>query len=322
MDCRFGIIGAGRIVSKFCEAVALNSNAKVVAVSSKSLERAKQSAKENNIEHYYDSYEEMLKRDDIDVVYICTTNNYHFENIKLAIKYKKHVLCEKCMVATKNEAETLFDLARENNIFLMEAMWSRFLPSTQKVRDWVKQGRIGNLQMASASVGFCADKSPDNRYYGPQLGGGTFYDIGVYAIEIICFMIGEEVRQVNSTVTFADTGVDESANISLRFDKCIANLQCSFAANLKGDAFIYGDKGCIRIPSFVGGGTIYLLDNDGKEIDAFTQPEVNGFTYEIEEVVRCLTQGKLTSDIMPAKDTIRCAEIFEICLEQNKQYRM
>lgn len=311
---RFGIIGAAQIANKFCNAVSYIDHAEVVAVSSKDLERAKIFAEKNHLPAYYDSYDEMLSRDDIDAVYIATTHNFHYENLLDCIRHGKHALCEKCMVLTKEQAETVFTLAKTKNLFVMEAMWSRFLPNIQKVRQWIQEGRIGKMELASASIGFVAEKNPENRLYNPDLAGGALYDVGVYAIEVMSYLINQEIRQVQSTLLYADTGVDSVDNITLVFDGCIANLQSSISNKLPGDAYLYGSDGYIKISGFHVGGDCHLYDPDNKIVQEFHEKPVNGFIYEIEEVINCVRSGKLESDVVPHKDTIRCAEIFDHCL--------
>ncbi|MHC1693764.1 MAG: Gfo/Idh/MocA family protein [Eubacteriales bacterium] len=311
---RFGIIGAGRIAVRFCDAVNRLENVEVTAVSSKDAERARDFAEKNGVPSFYGSYEQMLSREDIDAVYIATTHNFHHENILSCIEHGKHVLCEKCMVLTKAQAEDVFSRARQKGIFVMEAMWSRFLPSVQKVLEWVKDGRVGEIGLVSSCLGFVADKNTASRYNDPALAGGALYDMCVYAIEVVSYLVGKEISGVKSSMLYSDRGVDMVNNVTLEFEGCIANLQCSFLHSLSGETVLYGKKGCIKLPSFFSGTECYMYDNGGQLIESFSAEVDNGFTYEIEETVRCVRTGKLESEVMPHRDTIRCAEIFEICL--------
>ena len=316
---RFGIIGAGRISNKFCDAVRHIEGAEVVAVSSKDFDRAKDFAEKNQVSFYYDSYDTMLSREDIDAVYIATTHNFHYENLLACIEHGKHVLCEKCMVLTKKQAETVFALAEEKNLFVMEAMWSCFLPHIKKVRQWIQEERIGKITLANAVIGFIGEKDPHNRLYNPDLAGGALYDIGVYAIEIMSYLIHKDIRNVKSTLLFANTGVDTHDNITLSFDDCIANLQSSISVKVEEQACLYGTKGYIKIPHFHNGEDCFLYGLDDKIIEEFHETPVNGFIYEIEEVIRCVRAGKRESDVVPHKDTIRCADIFDQCFSENKR---
>lgn len=314
---RFGIMGAGRIAEKFCDAVRRIDGVKVAAVASKSAERAQTFAARNGIASWHADYGEMLAREDIDAVYIATTHNFHYENILECLEYGKPVLCEKCMVLTKRQAEEVFARAREKKLFVMEAMWSRFLPTIRKARQWIEEGRIGRVTMANACLGWVAPQDTENRMFNPDLAGGALYDMGVYCIEIMSGLIGGGVRKVRSDIVFAETGVDKSDCITLEFDDCLASLQISIAAQIEECAYLYGTRGYIRIPAFHKGRGCFLYGPDGNLVEKFDDPTENGFVYEAEEVVRCVRAGRLESDVMPAEDTIRCAEIFDLCLAKD-----
>lgn len=315
---RFGVLGAGRIAEKFCDAIRRTGGAEVAAVASKSAERAESFAARNGLPSWYAGYGGMLARPDIDAVYIATTHNFHYENILECLEHGKPVLCEKCMVLTKEQAEDVFARAREKKLFVMEAMWSRFLPTIQKAKQWVGEGRIGRVTMASACLGWVAPEDAGNRMYSPDLAGGALYDMGVYCIEVMSYLLGGEIRKVRSDTIFADTGVDKSDCITLEFDDCLASLQVSIAAKIDECAFLYGTNGSIRIPAFHRGRGCFLYGPDGSLVEQFDDPTENGFVYEAEETVRCVRAGRLESGIMPAADTIRCAEIFDFCLAKRK----
>ena len=232
--CRFGIIGAGSIANHFCKAVEMLEDAEVVAVASSSEERAKAFAQANNIPESYGSYEEMLRNADINIVYIATTHNFHMDNIRLCFAYGKHVLCEKAMVLTAEDAREVFRMAKEKNLFCMEAMWTRFLPQYRKAKQWIEEGRIGKIQAATSVVGFKAHVGPEHRLVTPELAGGAMYDIGVYAIDPLAYLVGEKIEDsLGVWRKYPATGVDERATVILRFASCDAMIQCMFTANPK-----------------------------------------------------------------------------------------
>ena len=169
----FGIIGAGNIAHKFIEAVRMTKNADVTAVASKSLERARDWAEKEGLSQYYDSYETLLADPDIDIIYIATLSNAHYDNIKACLEAGKHVICEKPMTQTASQAQEVITLAREKQLFLMEGMWSRFLPKSLRVRRWIQEGRIGELHLMQANIGWKADKTYSKRLFYPELGGGS-----------------------------------------------------------------------------------------------------------------------------------------------------
>ncbi|MHC1748281.1 MAG: Gfo/Idh/MocA family protein [Cellulosilyticaceae bacterium] len=313
MTLKFGIIGAGNIAHKFCEAVKLVEGATVEGVASRTPGKAKSFAEENQVALSYDCYEALLENPNIDVVYIATTHNFHFENAMQCIAYKKHILCEKCFVLTQQQAEEVFEAAKKQQVFVMEAMWSRFLPAINKAKEWIVNGEIGAVEVANCMIGFKASNDMGNRIVNPELAGGAMYDIGVYAIEIMTYLIDQSIHEVQTMCTYAATGVDKVDNITLKFERCIANLQCVVTANCPNALYIYGTEGYIHIPNMHYTSECFLY-RENEDVEHFSKAHSNGFEYQIEEVVRCIQKGQLESNVMPHKDTIACARIFDQCL--------
>ena len=310
--CRFGIIGAGSIAAHFCKGVKLVEGAEVVAVASSSEERATAFAQANGVPQTYGSYEEMLRSADINVVYIATTHNFHMDNIRLCFEYGKHVLCEKAMVLTAADAREAFRLAKEKGLFCMEAMWTRFLHQYQKAKQWIEEGRIGKVQAATSVVGFKGQVPATHRLVAPELAGGAMYDIGVYAIEPLAYLVGEQIEDaVGVWRKYPETGVDERATVILRFASCDAMIQCMFTANPKEYTIITGSDGYNELPFSSGGHDAMLYDVKRNLVEHYRNEWTHGFVFEIEEVVRCIRDGRITSDIMPPEDTIACAEVFD-----------
>lgn len=311
---RFGIMGAGKIARKFADAVTQVEGAQVTAVASKSLERAKAFAQEEGVEHYYGSYEEMLTQGEVDAVYIATTMNFHYENILQCLEHGKHVMCEKCMVLTAQQAREVCALAKEKGLFLMECMWVLFLPKMQKVKEWIEGGKIGKLKMAQGTLGFHAPFDPQSRLYSPELGGGAMYDVGVYLIEVLGHFAKENLSQVQAQVYRGPTGVDEAVSFHLRYGDYLVNGQCSVSTVLPENAYFYGEEGYIELDWLHFGHRVRLYGNDRAVKEEYVQEDVNGFIYQVKEAVRCIEAGLLESDTVPHKMTIQCCEIFDQCL--------
>lgn len=306
---RFGIMGAGGIAAKFCDAVRRLKDGQVAAVASKSAERAKRFAGENGIKRYYGDYAEMLEREKPDAVYVATTNNFHFENVMLCLRYGVPVLCEKSMFMTMAEAEAAFGCAREKGIFLMEAMWSRFLPCVRKAREWVADGRIGTVQIASYIGGINAPA--DHRIFKPELGGGAMYDLTVYPIEILTYLVNQPLIDVQAEILRGDSGVDEANNLLLRFETCRATVQTTTHARIPSPCGLYGTKGYIRLEQTHRASAVHLYDGQFQLLERFESQVENGFEYEAAEVIRCVRQGLTESQVMPHRDTLECIRIFE-----------
>ncbi len=313
---KFGIIGAGGIAHSFYDALKVVEDTKLVAVASKSISRAREWIRQSGIEEnqvrVYGDYDEFLNDSDIDVVYIATTVNYHYENIKACLNAGKHVICEKAMVETYAQAEEVFKIAKEKNLFLMEAMWSRFAPRVEVIRKWIADGKIGTVELVQATIGFVAPKDPENRLYNKKLGGGALYDIGVYVIDMIPFFIGKNIIETDATVKWSDTGIDETIQLNMKLeDDIIVNTQISFDAKMPEDVYIYGNNGYLRIPKVHYGRDAYLYDNSDELIEYFEAEERPGFSYEIEEVKRCIEEEKIVSDIAGPDMTFVSSRIYD-----------
>lgn len=260
---RFAIMGAGGIAGKFCHAVSILNDCEVCAVSSKNRNRAEAFAGKFGIRKYYDSYEEMLEVEKPDCVYIAVTTNDHYRLSLLCVEKKVPVVCEKAMFQNTREAAEVFGMAKENGVFVMEAMWSRFLPAVRKVKEWVLGGRIGTIEISQFSIGFKAPKEKDNRYFSPALGGGAAKDITVYAYELTTFILNQEIEKMDVTAAWSDTGVDVNNHISITFDHALADLTASFMVNLEEKMVIYGENGKIVMPKPHFASECFLYDEKG-----------------------------------------------------------
>lgn len=312
---RFGIIGAGGIAHRFCDAVSRIEDVEVTAVSSKSLERAAAFAEEEQIPQHFDSYVQMLETTKPDAVYVATTHNFHPENVKLCLERGIPVLCEKPLVTNSADAKELCALAKQNKVLLMEAMWSRYLPQIRKAKEWIEGGKLGTLRLASCVVGFYGERNPDNRVFSKKLAGGALYDIGVYAIELMTYLIDQECQEVSVMVNPTLTGVDGSNLVAMKFETCNAALQTTVMASPYQHLTINGEQGYLMIPNSNVGDEAYLYQ-DGKLTEHFKSPYPNGFVWEIEDFVRCVQEGRLESETVPHSATLQCAEIFDLANAQ------
>lgn len=307
----FGIIGAGNIAHKFIEAVRMTKNADVTAVASKSLERARDWAEKEGLSRYYDSYETLLADPDIDIIYIATLSNAHYDNIKACLEAGKHVICEKPMTQTASQAQEMITLAREKQLFLMEGMWSRFLPKSLRVRRWIQEGRIGELHLMQANIGWKADKTYNKRLFYPELGGGSLYDIGIYPMELLPYYADQKITQMQFLKKDYSTGVDEVVSLNLQLERCIANIQCSFTTKMPEDAYLYGSDGYIHIPKIHFGNRARLYDLEDRLVEDFHEGLDNGFYYEVCEVISCIEKGQTESSICPLNMTYDNAKLFD-----------
>lgn len=310
---KWGIIGAGNISSTFATALNNMEHTELAAVASRDMTRAKEFAAKFNAKKVYDNYEDLAKDEEIDVIYIGTPHSEHVKNAEICIRHKKAVLCEKAFTTNAKETRYLMDLAKENNVFLMEAMWSKFLPTTLKVKEWIKEGRIGNILNIQASFGFRRDMAPTHRLLNPSLSGGALLDVGIYPITYAIHMMGKLPVHVSSNAKIGETGVDVQNSIIFQFDKGeLVTLNSAICAEVGKYAVIIGDKGKIDIPLFWSAKEAFLYNADGTLAESFKEEtEIRGYEYEAYEVNNCLREGKLESDINPLKDTLDIMEIMD-----------
>lgn len=313
---RFAIMGAGNIANKFCDAVSLIDHCEVAAIASKSLERAEQFAAKHAIEKAYDSYEKMLQETKVDCVYIAVTSQAHYELTMLCLNYRVPVLCEKAMFSNSRQAETVFRRANELGVFVMEAMWSRFLPTIQTVRQWMDEKRVGDIVLADTSIGFIAPKDRENRYFNPELGGGAAYDITVYAYELTTYFIDQELKDTSVQVLWGESGVDVTEQISLRYEHALVNLQASLMSSVDEVMILYGEQGKIVIPKPHFAKEAFLYGPRNELLEHYTDDTTqNGFVYEIIEAVECIKVGRIESQVVPHSLTLNCSRLFDRILE-------
>lgn len=295
---KWGIIAPGKIAHKLASDMQLVNDAKIVAVASRNLYRAKDFAKQYSIEQAYGSYTELANDPNVDVVYIASPHTGHFEHSLLCLNKKKHVLCEKPLAMNSKQLTKLIATAKANNCFLMEAFWTRFIPSFIECREIIESGDIGEIKYVQADFAFKAPVDHEKRLYNKSLGGGSLLDIGIYPVFIALNLLGKP-EKILSTAIIGDTGVDESCNILFNYPskKASANLFSSILTNSPIEATICGTKGEITIEScWHHSEQLTFCDEEGNKRAIKTELRGYGYVYEIEEVNKCLAQGKTESE--------------------------
>lgn len=310
---KWGIIGAGKISSKFATALNAMEGTELAAVASRDQNRAKEFADRFHINKTYTSYEELVKDPEIDVIYIGTPHTEHKANAALCITNKKAVLCEKPFTLNQKDTQALIDLAKEHDVFLMEAMWTKFLPATKVVKKWIQDKIIGDVRYFQVSFGYHSEFNSNSRLFNPDLGGGALLDVGIYPISYVTYLMDRLPDHVTSNAYLGKSNVDEINVIAMRFNEgTVADLNSAISADTGNDAVIICDKGKIVVPNFWMADSAQLYDEDGKLIDAFLLPfTANGYVYEAEEVNNCLREGRKESEVVPLKDTLNIMKIMD-----------
>jgi dihydrodiol dehydrogenase / D-xylose 1-dehydrogenase (NADP) len=300
---KFGVMGAGNIANKFCEA-AKGIGVNLYAVASRDIEKAEAFKNRNGIEKAYGSYTSMLEDPLVDCVYIATPHGLHYEHMMLALEHGKHILCEKAFTLNEKQAKVVLDKAHTKDCFVMEALWTRFLPAIRDVQALVLDGIIGDVIKVEANFGFKASKDDDSRLFAPHLGGGALLDIGIYPLTFADLFLGTP-QKIESTVVYYHTGVDLSSEITLSYPNATAHLKFSFDHNLPIESFIRGTNGYIHMPMFIGAEHALIYNQNGTLIKEIKHPhDVNGMEYEILEVIKCIANGRKESYIMPHEKTL------------------
>ncbi len=314
---RWGILGAGRIAEKFCTALNFFEGSQVYAVASRDANKAKAYAAKFNAATAYDNYEDLLKDENVDIIYIATPHTFHYEQTIACLRQKKAVLCEKPMALSYRKTEEMIHTAKENKVFLMEGMWTSCMPFIEKILSILNDDIIGKPQYISADFGFKAPVDLRGRLYRKRLGGGSMMDVGIYPVFLATLIFGEPTL-IKTISKLAASGVDEYANIVLQYaNGGTAHLLSSIIFTTSVEAEIIGTKGRIRIKNPWFKATDFSLHLNDGTIQNFSMGHLsNGFEHEIKEVMRCLDNNLLESDKMPHRLTLSVSKIMEKVLQE------
>ena len=302
---RWGILGTGNIAHSFATGLQLAQGGALTAVGSRTLASAERFAAEFGFRRSHGSYEELANDPEVDVVYVATPHPMHRDNSLLCLGAGKAVLCEKPFTINAREAAEVIGFARERGLFLMEAMWTRFLPVLAHVRALLAEGAIGEPRLVEADFGFRAKLNPHSRLFDPKLGGGALLDVGVYPVALASMVFGSPSRIV-SMGHLGETGVDEQGAIILGYaGGQLAVLSTAIRTNTPHEAVIMGTQGRIKLntPWWKGASATLTRGNDEAQ-DLALPYEGNGYQHEAEEVMRCLRAGKLESETMRLDETL------------------
>lgn len=298
---RFGIVGCKGIAKKFARDIKFVKNATLTAVSARNKEDAARYKEEYNVDFAYSSYLDLAKSKEIDAVYIATPHSFHHEQAKLFMNHGKHVLVEKSITVNLGQLEDLIETAKENKVLLMEAMWTHFLPSSQYIKNIIKD--LGDLKEARLDFGYdLLGNNPKNRIVDPKLAGGSILDIGVYPISFYHFIQKAPIKKIEAKADFTETGVDAYCEISITdvFD-AVTTIKSSINSNLSNEANLTYEKGTIRMTDFSRCEVLYI--NGKKE----SIPYINeGFPHQIESFARTIEENRIENEIMTHDASLKC----------------
>jgi predicted dehydrogenase len=302
---RWGIVGTGDIAKRFTSDLLLLPDHEVAAVGSRAPRTAEIFAAEFGLGSAYGSYAELAGDDGLDVVYVATPHSGHLAAARQCLEAGRAALVEKPLTPTAAEAEILVQVARGRGLFLLEGMWTRFNPLIVKLRELVADGAIGEVTAVYADFAWAPAYDPASRFWSPGLAGGALLDLGVYPLSFTWMLLGRP-DTIQARATVAATGVDANTGILLGYDSgAVALLHCGLTAESPQRATVVGTRGRVEIPALFFRPTAMTLHRAGAEPETFELDlKGNGFTYEAEEVARCLRAGLLESPHLPLDETI------------------
>lgn len=303
-----GILGAGRIAVAMAQTLNGMEDTCAYAVASRDIRRAEEFAEKNHVEKAYGSYAEMLMDDKVDLVYIATPHSHHLEHGKLCISYGKPVLCEKSFTANVKQAKELLAYAKEKNVFITEAIWTRYMPSRKLIADILSSGELGELKGLSANLGY--DVVDKERMVKPELAGGALLDVGVYPLNFASMCFGNEIEKITSACVWSPTGVDAQDAMILTYkDGRLATLHAGMLAATEQYGIVYGTKGYMIAYNINNVDRIEIFSSDRKSIRTVEVPkQITGYEYEIRACMRALEAGMLECEEMPHSETLQMME--------------
>jgi len=306
---KFGIVGAGAIAHQFARDIKKCKDSKLVAISSRSIKRALEFKEKYNLELAFGSYEEMAKSNEIDAVYIATPHNFHKEQSILFMDNKIHVLCEKPISVNLIELNEMIASAQQNKVLLMEAMWTRFLPSSIIVKEVVKSNKLGKLKNVNLEFGYSLinNYSEERRLLNPSLAGGSLLDLGVYPISFLMHVNDSKIKSIKAHSRMHKIGVDIETNMLIEFaDGSTAKLDCSMDTDLNKPGLLEFESGTIIMEDFSRSKRIYI---DGKVMDIPFIEE--GFGYQINSFTNTINNHLLENDVMTYEESRKVMSIMD-----------
>jgi predicted dehydrogenase len=315
---RWGILACGKIAEKFADdLVAHVPDGVVYAVASRDLMKAQIFGQKYGATKIFNSYQELVDCPEVDVIYIASPHALHYEHTLLCLEAGKAVLCEKAFAINTIMVKEMIEKSKEKNLFLMEAIWTRFHPSIAQTLEIIQSGQIGNIVHIAADFGFKAVYDEEARLFNPSLTGGSLYDIGIYPLFISKLILGNP-KEIKAVATFAPTGVDTNTSIALSYENgATASLFSTLNTETNTTCTIYGSKGKIFLHGRFHETKGLTLEIEGQEKQVFeTERLGHGYSYEAQEVQNCLKSEKIESDKLPLQFSL---ELMELLCEIRQQ---
>jgi dihydrodiol dehydrogenase / D-xylose 1-dehydrogenase (NADP) len=309
---RWGILGCGYIARAFAKSLLMIPDATLVAVASRTPRKAKEFADEFRLTRWFKTYEELLQDPKIDIVYIATTHNFHFDNMRLCLNYDKHIVCEKPFTLNERSAREIFRTAKRKKLFVLEAMWTRFLPAIVELQKKLREEVIGEIHKVQADFWINIPYDANHRLYAKKLAGGALLDLGIYPLTFADIVFNTAPIRITSRAILGKSGVDEASYYLLEYKgNRVAQLSSSCRAAAPHRATIIGTKGYIEVPDFFHPQEFTINHAGGKSQRVKAPYKVNGYIHEAIEAMQCLRAGSDESKIMSHAKTLEILKLMD-----------
>ena len=308
---KIGILGCGVMAETFADTLRQMGEVECCAAASRTLKRAEEFAGKYGFKKAYGSYEELCADPEVELIYIATPHSSHFDNMKLCIRHKKPVLCEKSFTVNAREAEQIREYAEQEQVFVAEAIWTRYMPSRNMIQEIIDSGIIGDISVLTANLSYPI--SHKERIMRPELAGGALLDIGVYGVNFAMMHFGTDIERIESSVRMTDTGVDAMESITIFFrGGRMAVLTHDIYSRSDRKGIFYGEKGYIIVENINNPQSISVYDTEDRLVRRMDVPkQISGYEYEVLECIDAVRSGEKESSSMPLSDSIKVMEIMD-----------
>lgn len=302
----WGLIGPGVIAHQFATALASSVQGILYAVASRNIERAKAFAEQYRAPVTFDDYHALIADPNVDVVYIATPHSHHFPLAKACLMAGKHVLMEKPLTVNAQQTKQLISLSQQHQCVFQEAMWSRFMPCFEQVKEWIEQQQIGEVEYITSQIGFAFSDLENHRISDPALAGGALLDLGIYSVSLSQYLLAENPSEIQATAKINKDGIDHNTAVNLTYPSgVISQFTCTMAAQCSNVMSIHGKDGYISLPAYFWNGRQAQLFKNEKLQQTLDFPHpVNGFEYQIESTMESILLGRSCDSRMNHADSL------------------
>jgi predicted dehydrogenase len=318
---KVGVLGLGSIFKRVMTDFPNAENCELYAVAARDSARAEEAKTKYGAKLAFGCYEELLECPEVELIYVATPHSLHFEQVMACLAHGKHVICEKAFALNDGEAARMAALAREKGLFLMEAMWTRFLPAMIKLRALLAEGALGEIRHVVGDFSYAARFDPESRLYDPRLAGGALLDVGIYPLSMIAMLLGDAPSRADGICVMAPSGVDARTVAQFQYASgATAQLMCGVDVNGDSSLTVFGTLARVDIPDFWHATRLEITRGRELEILEFP-PETEGHHHQFVHAADCIHGGRTESPVMPLDQTVQLMKLMtEIRLANGFRY--